>query len=238
MKKIILLLTAVVCALGLVSCNIVKASGNITSEIVRVGAFDGIDVSNGIRVYLDASTPDNGRIEVEADDNLHKYIHVYVDDRELVVELADDIIVRNGTIKVYVNNDAITSLEGSGGSKIECSGVLSERELDIDLSGGSSFNGRVNVDEMDVELSGGSRADIEGMCGNFDLDSSGGSVTEGYDLHVDNSALEISGGSRVEQTIIGTLRVNASGGSTVRYKGDPQIIYIDVSGGSTVRKAD
>ncbi len=231
-------MTMAAIAAGLVSCDFdrVYASGRITSETVNVGPFDEIEASRGVQVYLDASARPDRTIEIKADDNLHRYILAYVEDRTLVLKVEDHILLSGGTIKVYIDNDDIRSLDGSGGARFSCSGEFTERDLEIELSGGSRFEGTVDVDELDVELSGGSKAEIEGSCGKFTLESSGGSNLGGYSLRVDDSILDISGGSRVEQTILGTLRADASGGSSVRYKGTPEILSLNVSGGSTVRR--
>ncbi len=239
MKKIFLPIV-IAGALGLSSCymNGVRGNGNVTSDIISVNTFDEIEVSHGIRVHLDASTPNDGTIEIVADDNLHNYIETYVEDRKLVIKLVDHTYIRNGTIKVYVDNNTITSLDASGGSRFDCHGEFTNRKLDVSLSGGSRFRGKVDVNEMDVDVSGGSTADIEGICDRFEAECSGGSGVSGYSLTAYDSTLDVSGGSHVEQTVTGTLRVNASGGSSVRYKGSPELRNINTSGGSKVVKAD
>ena len=46
----------------------------------------------------------------------------------------------------------------------------------------------------------------------------------------------LSGGSHVEISVSESLRADNSGGSTLYYKGDPQQLIVNNSGGSTVSK--
>ena len=66
-------------------------------------------------------------------------------------------------------------------------------------------------------------------------DASGASELSAFDLNADNADLKLSGASEAEVTAGTTLKVTASGGSSVTYRGNAQVTQ-DATGGSSVSK--
>jgi hypothetical protein len=114
----------------------------------------------------------------------------------------------SGASKAKINQEfGGLKLSGSGASKIEITGSNEYAEV--------SFSGAVNA-----KMSGGSAAKIL-------LEMSGASKFEALEFPVKEMNIKVSGVSNVNVNVTETISVEVSGGSNIRYKGDPQIKKVD-----------
>ena len=142
----------------------------------------------------------------------------------------------NRKMKAYVSYKSLDKLGASGGSDILVYGSIKAASLKLSVSGGSDFEGKVEVNNLDIDASGGSDVKISGMVKDLKIDASGGSDFKGYELAADICNLQASGGSDVYVTINKELSADASGGSDVFYKGNGLIREIKSSGSSSIKK--
>lgn len=225
-------------ALFIASCGygkLVSSSENITTETKDIGTFTEIEVSSGFNVILNKGTIE--KIEISANENLHKYINIELKDGELNISREREIRFDNDAeITITITYNHINEIEASGGCNFTIEDELANDELEIEMSGGSKLTGRLNVKNLEAELSGGGKLNLEGMVDNFNLDLSGGGVCKSYDLIINSFSSDLSGGSSVELTINGNIDIDASGGSKLKYKGNGVVVSKSLSGGSTISK--
>lgn len=139
----------------------------------------------------------------------------------------------------------------SGGSQVTLGSLMGEK-LEVDVSGGGRFvvdnaelddsvfslsGGSSTVidsllgDILAFSISGGGTAQLAGEIGDQQIDLSGNSTYDAADLMSQHAVVEAGGNATIWATE--TLDVDLSGGSTVEYRGDPDIRQ-DLSGGSQV----
>lgn len=202
-----------------------------------VGSFRAISVSDGIDLYL--SQGGEEVLAVSASEvSLRDRIRTVVENGELKIYIDQGWNWRSRKLRAYVSVKDITKLRASGGSDIIVKDSLKCDTLNIELSGGSDFSGRVTANYLAVEQSGGSDINIRGNVVNARIGASGGSDFRGYGLITDYAILQTSGGSDVSITVLKEMAATASGGSDVNYKGNPVIKYRSASGGGSVSKRD
>jgi len=203
-----------------------------------VKGFHGIHVSGGIDLYLSQGTD---AVAISANDlDVRDHIKTVVENGILKIYLDN----RNGfhwnwhglKMRAYVSAQVLDQLNASGGSDITVDGGIKSDKLDVDLSGGSDFKGKLTVNDLSFDQSGGSDVDITGTVTNLTIDASGGSDFAGYDLVTDNCRITASGGSDAHLTINKELSANASGGSDINYKGNGVIKQMKSSGSSSISK--
>lgn len=165
----------------------------------------------------------------------------------------------NRQLKAYVTIVNIEGLDISGASTVKVADGLKVNNFDLELSGASTLKveGGINSDggKMDIEvngasnmttalraadikfnLSGASQANVEGTTGGLNIEATGASDFKGYGLQIENCRVEASGASSVNITVSKKLDAQASGASSIGYKGDAVITNLDVSGASNVKK--
>lgn len=231
----------------------VDGSGVLVTRNYDFSGFTKVEVESGFRVEVDYA--DTYDVTVTVDDNLVKeHLKVELDGDTLHVGLAKlwayhDVTAKarivmprlaalgaSGACSVTVtkfSSGAPLQLDVSGASRVETAGT-SWGKVTVDASGASRVEGGASMDELAGEVSGGSALDLTGSAAMLRLDASGGSDLRLLDLQADNGDLTLSGGSRGQVTVTGSLTVDASGGSRLEYAGDPQV-SADVSGGSDVK---
>lgn len=231
MKKIfsVLLLSGIVTA---VSAQ--KTINDANAQKRNVAGFHAIEIGGGIDLYL--SQGDDAVAVSASKDEYRDKIKTEVKNGVLKIWYEYNSNIRldwgNRKMKAYVSAKTLDGLHASGGSDVFVDGSFKAAKLDMEVSGGSDFHGKIESDELKVEASGGSDVDISGKVGRLTIDASGGSDFKGYDLSTDICNIDASGGSDVYITVNKELSAKASGGSDVHYKGNGLIRDINTSSGS------
>jgi hypothetical protein len=236
MKKIVSLAAAV---LFITTAFAQKTINDPNAEKRSVSGFHAIHVSGGIDLYLSqgdeavavsaTETKYRDRIKTEVKDGVLKIWYEY-ENKHISISWG------NRKLKAYVSCKTLDGLKGSGGSDIQVEGIFKTTKLNLDISGGSDFNGKVEASELKAGASGGSDIVISGIAKSLHVDVSGGSDFKGFDLVTENCYVDASGGSDVNITVNKELSVESSGGSDVHYKGAGLIRDIKNSGGGSVKK--
>jgi len=237
MKKIINL---VILAVAFTSVTAQKTINDANAEKRNVTGFHAIEVGGGIDLYLSqgdeavavsaSETKYRDRITTEVVNGVLKIRYKY--EKGLRINWTSNKM----QLKAYVSVRQLDKLNASGGSDVRVEGSLTFAKLDLGVSGGSDFSGKVDVTDLKANASGGSDIHISGAAKTLDIDVSGGSDFKGFDLTVENCTVEASGGSDVSVTATKELNVESSGGSDVYYKGAALIRNIKSSGGGSVKK--
>lgn len=240
MKTNLLSLAVLGFALFLFSCDIhendVRPSSKITTTQATFSDFTAIDASTAFTVYINFSDVEES-IEIEANDNLHQYIEVKKENETLIIGIEKGIHIRgNSTLKAYITTKNISSFSASGASRIIVEDLIEASNVNIFLSGASNFSGELNVNQLFVDVSGASVLNIAGYSNDFELEASGASVFSDYKFTTSTIDADLSGASNAALTIEDEIYIEASGASTLRYKGDALITRQDLSGASSIKK--
>ena len=234
MKKFILIITAFLFGAAVYAQKI----NDVNAEKRNVSGYHAVEVSGGIDLYLSegdesvavsaAETKHRDRIKTEVKNGVLKIWYEYNSNVKLDWG--------NRKMQAYVSYKSLDKLGAGGGSDILVYGSIKAASLKLSVSGGSDFEGKVEVNNLDIDASGGSDVKISGMVKDLKIDASGGSDFKGYELAADICNLQAGGGSDVYVTINKELSADASGGSDVFYKGNGLIREIKSSGSSSIKK--
>ncbi len=224
----------------LASCDreTVRVSDAVSTREVRISGFTGLEVAQSFRAFVTFSDTEE-KIEIEANDNVHDKILVSLDGDNLYVRIKPNTNLRGDvTLNLYITTSSLERFRASGASKIRLENALSEREVFIRLSGSSDFLGEINADETRVYASGASKADIFGSTSFLEAELAGSSTLQDLDFQVADLDIELSGASDAYLSVSDRIDVEASGSSTLTYRGDAVIRKQDLSGASEIIKRD
>jgi hypothetical protein len=208
--------------------------GNVTSENRITPTFSKVNVSDGFQVEIVRGS--GYEVAVEAPEGFLRYIYTSVQPNgELSILLDDSINPSEVSHKrVLIAMPALTSIVASGGSEVYTTGIFSSSRFTIDADGGSFVETNIATDELNLWASGGSDVRVYGEASFLNAQEvSGASRVFGFRLLTDIANLALSGGSEVQITAINQLNVKASGASTVKFAGYPDITK-DLTGGSQI----
>jgi phage shock protein PspC (stress-responsive transcriptional regulator) len=209
--------------------------GNVETRTLQVSGFTKIDASSAYRVNIAPGKDYAVQVVGHTRD---------LDDSKMSVENGTLKLNQKGKICFFCWNDAITvtittpaldSIKGSGAVDYTV-GSFSGTDFNIDLSGASKASiESLTENSTMVELSGASSATLSGKSKTLNLDLSGASKFNGSNLVVDDATVDASGASHAEINATKTLSADASGASSIVYKGNPKIDKQDESGSSRIR---
>ena len=238
MKKVISLLSVVLFTTVVFAQKIIN---DPNAEKRNISGFHAVEVSGGIDLYLSqgdeavavsaVETKYRDKITTKVVDGVLK-IYYEKEDKHLNI----DFTWRSRKLKAYVSAKTLDGLNASGGSDIEIEGTFKSDKINLDVSGGSDFQGKLVATNFNAQASGGSDIVISGSAISLTIDVSGGSDFKGADFIAENCNAKANGGSDVSVTVNKELSVDASGGSDVRYRGTGLIREIKNSGGGSVKK--
>ena len=234
-----LFIIPVVMGIFFISCNIVTDSGyQMDEDRIIASEYSGISVESGIIVEFSNDMPSDN-VEVSGDSNILPYVQTYVNSSGvLVIKYKNRVNIRSKiwttvTIPEIIN---LKSVSASGGARVRGHYEINSSNLKIDGSGGANIALEGIFKTLDIEGSGGAKINIVGDAEKCIIDLSGGSNVRNFNLDTEILNCSLSGGSDVEITCTEEMKIHASGGSKLHYKGDCQIIDIKLSGGSKVVK--
>lgn len=240
MKQILTILFAFT---GLLSFAQDKDFINDKNAVTRsIGSFSAIKVSGGIDLYL--SQGETEALAVSASEEKYRdKIRTEVKNGTLEIwydqdKLQDKLNLNSGNrkMKAYVSFKSINKLNASGASDVLVSGTINLNSLRLDLSGASDFKGKVKLTDLNIDMSGASDVNIEGSVSTLRIDASGASDLKGYNLSSDDAVVDVSGACDVNITVNKTLSAEASGASSISYKGNAVVKKMNSSGASSIRK--
>jgi hypothetical protein len=204
-------------------------------ETRSLTGFTGVAVGGGIELSLRQGEPFN--VEVVADDG---------ELDEIVTE------IRNGTLEirrsrswgwfnwgdagsVSITMPTLVALTASGGSDVQSEGTFTSNAVEIVASGGSDVAIDVTAGTLEVTASGGSDVRLSGSARSARVQTSGGSDLDARSFTADDADVQSSGGSDLAIGVRNRIVGNASGGSDIRYTGEPSVVQVNSSGGGGVQ---
>jgi hypothetical protein len=225
------------------SFNSDNDSSYLNGETRNVGEFSGLEVSTGVDVVFKQENTTN--VKVFADSDKLQYIITKVENGILKVYIdnkgAKKMKFKN--LSVNISSPRMENIKTSSGASFSTINNLNGSNINIDASSGSSVKGKFNISKTSfieassgsnvkvdintvsilVKSSSGSNVNVEGNSDEGMIDVSSGAVVKADNLRINNAEVESTSGSSASVNVKDKMRVKASSGGSVRYKGNPKI---------------
>lgn len=239
MRKIIAFLTLSI--LSVFHLNAQNLVYDENAEIRQVESFNGIEASGGMVLYISQGT--ENAVAVSAEDP--KYVSkIKTEVKNGVLRLVPENGAWNGwnwgnkKLKAYITVKDLQLLRLHGAAVVRLANEVAVNVLRLDVSGASTLKGAVKGNTLKIEASGASRIDLNGSLSVLSVEVSGATAIKAFDLAAATCSVEASGASNVQVTATKELFLQASGASSISYKGDAIIRKVESSGASSVKKKD
>lgn len=125
------------------------------------------------------------------------------------------------------------SFSGATESRV---GGFEANNIYIDLSGASTSTFTLQSKQADIRLSGASQLRLTGVGQKVFADISGAAVLESFSFAIEEADIKASGASNAKVNVSKILKAEASGGSEIRYAGNPSSVSSNATGGSRIVK--
>ena len=234
MQKIIVCLLTILITVTLHAQETLHVVKDARAQERKVPEFSAIQVSGAMDVFVTQGKQTALAVSASSDDARDAII-TEVRGNTLYISFKSNIgnNWKNTQARAYVTVSNLEMMDISGASDINIVGVLKSNDLLMKLSGASNIKGELDVNNGRFVLNGASDCKLSGKASRMKLQVSGASDFKGYDLKSDIAELSISGASDVQVYVEQEISVQASGASSVHYKGAPQIRSASVVGASS-----
>lgn len=235
-SKVILGLLAI--ALILTSCenDSIRASGEVTSRDFTFSGYNALKVEGAFEVFVRFSDTDES-VRIEANDNLQDRLVVRVNGSTLEIRPENNLSIRgNATLRAFITTSNLMDINLSGASTLTFEDEWAVNNGSLRLSGASNLHGEVTATQLEVRASGASDVDLFGTAEALNVDLSGSSGLKDFDLQVQRLNIDLSGSSDAYLSINESIEIDASGSSSLNYRGNPEILRQNLSGSSELNR--
>lgn len=230
--RVWVLALVLVLATSLAACNMVVGSGSSETGEYNFTDFDSVELAGTFRGTIVQG--DEYRVVVRVDDNLKDKLDIEQRGNMVHFGLDEAVAAANAILEVDIVMPELAMLETSGASSANVSGFTTDARLNMEASGASRIEGTLTIGDLNAVASGASRIELAGSGGNLTADASGGSRIDLSQFTTADASVNSSGGSSIVVNTSGRLDAEATGASTVRYVGSPELGRIEENGGSSV----
>lgn len=232
---ILISLVLIISTFSYVSGQKRKGNGNVVKKEIAIDAFSQLSIKGLFNTFLTQGETESLLIEI--DENLLDILLVENVNGKLVVEMEEGKELKKLTkANVYITLKNIDRLEVSGLGNLNCSNSLNLKKLNLIDSGLGSTKLDLYCQELDARISGLGGVTLKGAVSDVNIQFSGMGNLRAFDLISQNLSLRRSGIGNVEVTAEREITIRSSGIGNVRYKGDPMVKGLNVSGLGNVRK--
>lgn len=238
MKQLLFAFCLALCAFIFQACVYVDSDDNIPprgqgTRTYDFRNFDELEMGHAFHVNVTAGS--SFSVSAKGELNDLDDLEIFVQDGKLVARYDNAWQNRRETMTIDIVMPDIKAVDFSGAVKAKLEGFENLPALDFELSGASKCDFEGSGRDFSFDLSGASQLNLFGEGKYLDGDLSGASQLDAFDMPVQRSVLAVSGASTARVHVSELLKADASGASSVRYKGNPDVEK-KTSGGSTVRQ--
>lgn len=238
MKKLFLFLILATVISGAVSAQ--KTFNDLNAEKRTVSGFHGIEISTGITLYLTEGSTEDVAVSASKTEFRDKIV-TKVENGILKIFYhtktgSINRINESKNLKAYVSYKALDKLDVNTGAEVEISGVLKSSSLSLNANTGGLVKGEVNIADFKVSQNTGSKITLTGKADKLEIDGDTGSKFMGENMSTVSCDVNVSTGAKIWITTEKELKVKASTGGMVKYKGTASIREIKTNTGGSVSK--
>lgn len=224
--------------LTLVACDkdsrCISGSGDLRTKTLDLSAFTGIDLRlpGDVEIIKSAIY----KVEMQARENIIDLIRTDIISGNLRLDTDNRCIQGKTDIHFKVYTPELSYLRVAGSGNITSQDVFPQGNWNIYIDGSGNINARINADNTDAIISGSGNMQLKGTTNQFRTRISGSGDIRAFDVMAKVLNATISGSGNIEATISETLSATISGSGNVRYKGQPSITSVSISGSGKLVK--
>lgn len=206
---------------GFFTC--LEGNGVLTEREPAVSSFSGVYNTTDFDVQLIYSA--ETRLVVQADENLHQYIDIYVENGDLIIETDNGrCLDPQNQILVTIYSPLIETIVLSGSGDIEAYDFKPEY-LNVTLSGSGDIElNRFSVgSSIEVNIPGSGDVHLDGKSPEALYTISGSGDIEGELMKTTTAKVILSGSGNIDVYAYEDLNINLSGSGNIYVYGGPVI---------------
>lgn len=229
MKK--LFLTLAVVALSIQSTQAqwwkgskeIEGNGKMTTESRSVSEYDQVALLGSMKVQLVAGK--EGKLKVEAEENLMEYILTEVEGDKLKIYVEEGYSLdpsRNMDIKVTVPFESLDAVILTGSGDIFSSDEIKAENFDIKITGSGDIKLPLTVKNASASITGSGDIELRGSAKDFDCKVTGSGDISAFDFKSETVSATVTGSGDIQVYASEEIKAKIPGSGDIEYKGNPK----------------
>ncbi len=210
-----------------------RGNRNVVKELRITEPFNGIEVQNGLTVYLTQN--DTAQIFIETDENLQENIITRVQNGILVCSIYKPIR-RAKELNLYITTPDINKIKAIHGSEVICDTLIETNTIEIEALDNALVKAQIETEDFTCTIKDKSDIIIKGKSSNFECEASNNARLNAQYFRTQNATFNATNKSNIEIIVSNEITITATNKSAVTYFGKPKPINIYQSGGSKVKQ--
>ncbi len=221
-------------SLGLASCTLygIDGNGDTVTHDVATASFSSIQSHGSVDLRI-VSSSQHQQVRVTCDSNLTRYIDVFLDGAELVIDESESLNPR-GRCEVVVRTPTLSAIEATGSADVVSSGRIVDLGFVNTTGSGDMTISSIETPRLEVRTTGSGDVVLDGQADELELTSTGSGDMEASDLDAGNTKAKTTGSGDLEIHASSTVHVRSSGSGDVDIWGNPEDRDVEVSGSGDI----
>jgi hypothetical protein len=191
--------------------------GPVKKEARKTAAFGRVQVSGAFQVEVRRGNPS---VTVEAQHSLLKHIKTEVRNGELIV-MTEASMSADKPMKVWVTTNNLNGLSVSGACRVACDSYTA-KDFELEIEGASQVKLPLTAKSLNADLGGASEVTITGSAPRLNLELDGAARFSGSGFRVERAHVDLNGASQADLRVDREITGDATGASSIRYRGNPK----------------
>lgn len=218
-----------------VQCTIVSGNGNVVTKEFKTDDYDKVVVDGSMDVELTEGK--EGRISVEAEENIMEYIIIVVKDGTLTIDTKDGVgFSTTKGIKVIVPVEEISSVNLDGSGDIRSNTTLKTNNFKAELNGSGNLELELKVNSASILLDGSGNISLSGSSDQLTCELDGSGNIDALAIKVKEVKAELDGSGNMNIPSGQKLEINLDGSGNVQYQGNPNHVQLNNEGSGNISK--
>lgn len=205
------------------------------TETRKLDDFKTIGVGEAIELILIPGNKNEAKIVADNIDLEDIKTRVY--GSTLKIELSGSNY-RNIDVEITLTYKQLEELSVSSAADVKTRGAIKASDFEVSVSSAGSANLEVDATNIEVSVSSSGDLVLEGSATSQRVGVSSAGVYKGYDLNCDESYVKASSAGSARVTANKKIDARASSAGSVKYKGNPDKVYVNASSGGSASKSN
>ncbi len=204
------------------------------TETRSLSEFSELSVGEAINVILVPGSKNEAVIKtknIDLDD-----VRTDVSGRRLKIELSGNRY-RNVDVEITLTYKSIDDISVNSAADVVTRGVLKSSSLEISVSSAGNADLEIDVAELELQVSSSGDLNLQGKARSQRVNVSSAGDYDGFDLSCEDAYVRVSSAGSARINASKKIDAKASSAGSIRYKGNPDKVYVNSSSGGGVSKS-
>jgi hypothetical protein len=243
--KLILTTIILLFSIGVNAIDHVRGNGKLTTKKINIDDYNSIRV-DGVIDFTYTQSDKTPELEITLDENLHQYVFIDIDDKELIVKFTGVKVDHYTKFAITSNSKWLKKIKASGNSNIIINSSLIGDELNVEANSNCLIQARrsIQVGALDFKVAGSANVVCNSVkvdklkcaiTGSGTINLKNGSTTQSkytitssgeimsYGVTATDADCKLTGNGSIELTAEKSLKAYVVGKGTIMYKGTPSV---------------